>query len=190
MSSLRKVLSSRANGARSHGPSTPEGKQRSSQNAISHGLFARCVVLDNESRPAFNTLLRQHEDRLQPVDGMELGMVEEMVSSHWRMRRAWAMETRMLENEIVPEPHAEPEAAADAELDRMAAAFKSLAASASLALMHRYETRLHLIYQRALRNFLLLRAAVPTNPPVQNEPNPISGHSREIVLLPSGEVLP
>jgi hypothetical protein len=42
--------------------------------------------------------------------------------------------------------------------------------------MHRYQTRLHLIYQRTLHNILLLRAAT-----VPNEPSPISGHPQ---LLP------
>jgi hypothetical protein len=37
--------------------------------------------------------------------------------------------------------------------------------------MHRYQTRLHLNYQRALHNMLLLRAAT-----VPNEPSPISEH--------------
>jgi hypothetical protein len=59
------------------------------------------------------------------------------------------------------------------------------AALASISLMHRYETRLHLIYQRALHNLLLLRAADPQNSYTPNEPNPISGHSSEILLLPA-----
>src|ERR1039458_716563 len=58
-----------------------------------------------------------------------------------------------------------------AKSERIAAAFCSLAASPALALMHRYETRLHLVYQRSLHNLLLHRTlAVP------NEPSPISGH--------------
>jgi len=55
--------------------------------------------------------------------------------------------------------------------------------SPTLGLMHRYETRLHLMYQRALHNLVLLRAASPSppapNPGVPNEPSPISGHSPE-----------
>ena len=39
----------------------------------------------------------------------------------------------------------------------MDAAFGELAAQPKLALLHRYEARLHLMYQRALRNLLLLR---------------------------------
>src|SRR5438034_5599645 len=97
-SSIRRIQASRANGARSRGPATPEGKRRSSQNALRHGLLARCIVMEKESKETFESLLAQHLDRLQPSDGVEFGMIEEMVASHWRMRRTWAMETRMLED--------------------------------------------------------------------------------------------
>ena len=91
-------------------------------------------------------------------------MVEEMVASHWRLRRAWAIEARLLDNEADAQSAADP-------LDRLANAFADLAAKPSLGLMHRYQTRLHLNYQRALHNMLLLRAAT-----VPNEPSPISEH--------------
>jgi len=170
MPSLRLTLAARANGARSNGPATPEGKRRSSQNATRHGLLARCVVMQNESRAGFDALLAQHLDRYQPADGVEFGFIEEMVAAYWRMRRAWALETRIFENRVAAQQPGD-------ELDRMAAAFTDLANQPSLGLMHRYETRLHCIYQRALQNFLLLRAAAPAIP---NEPNPISEHPAEL----------
>jgi hypothetical protein len=121
--------------------------------------------MEKESLESFEALLTQHLDSLQPADGVEFGMVEEMVSSYWRMRRAWAIETRMLEDASNAQAESDP-------VGSIAAAFTSLAASPALALMHRYETRLHLVYQRSLHNLMLLRAlAVP------NEPSPISGHS-------------
>ena len=184
MSSLRKVLASRANGARSNGPSTPLGKQRSAQNAHRHGLLARCVVLETESGEAFENLLAQHLDRFQPADGVEFGMIEEMAAAYWRMRRAWAIETRMFENKIAAQPDSQSGAQsgpdpADGALDRMTTAFSDLATSPSLALMHRYETRLHLMYQRALHNLLLLRTV-----DIPNEPNPISEHPGALITLP------
>ena len=163
MSSVRLTLAARANGARSRGPATPEGKRRASQNATRHGLLARCIVMENESRTAFEALLAQHLERLQPADGLEFGFIEEMAAAYWRMRRAWALETRIFENHAKAQPPGD-------EIDRMAAVFTDPAAHPGLGLMHRYETRLHCIYQRALHNFLLLRAAIP------NEPNPISEH--------------
>jgi hypothetical protein len=88
------------------------------------------------------------------------------------MRRAWALETRIIENRAAAQQSGD-------ELDRMAAAFTDLANQPALGLMHRYETRLHCIYQRALQNFLVLRAAAPA-PAIPNEPNPISEHPAEL----------
>jgi hypothetical protein len=81
MSSLKRILSSRANGARSRGPTTPVGKQASSLNAVRHGLLAKCVVLTNECRENFDILLAQHLDRYRPADDVELSVVEEMASA-------------------------------------------------------------------------------------------------------------
>ena len=164
MSSLRRILSSRTNGARSAGPVTAQGKRSSSRNATSHGLLARHIVMRDESPEGFEAVLKEHLDRLQPADGVAYGMVEEMVSSHWRLRRAWAIETRLLENEAAAQPAGDP-------LDRMANAFADLAAKPTLSLLHRYQTRLHLNYQRALCNIFLLHAAS-----VPNEPSPITEH--------------
>jgi len=179
MSSLRRIIASRANGARSHGPETPEGKRRSSQNALSHGLLSDCVVLQCESREAFEDLLAQHIEHFGPLDGVEFGMIEEMASSYWRLRRLWAIENCLLEESLAAEP-------AGDDVSRIAAAFRKLAASPELALIHRYETRLHMMNQRALHNILLLRAAG-----IPNEPSPISGtgSGTDDRLLSSVEVL-
>jgi hypothetical protein len=48
-----RAAASRQNGARSRGPKTAEGKARSAQNALKHGLCARRFVVlgDEASRP-------------------------------------------------------------------------------------------------------------------------------------------
>jgi len=159
MSSLKRVLSSRANGARSRGPVTPAGKQASSLNAIRHGLLARCVVLKNESRENFDILMAQHLDRYRPADDVELSVLEEMASAFWRMRRLWAIETRLFDDAIRARQSGD-------EIDRMTGAFTDLASSPQFALLHRYEARLHHIRQRAFKNIHILR----NTPPSPNEP--------------------
>ena len=170
MSSVRRMLSSRANGARSRGPVTLEGKQRASLNALAHGLLARCTLMQGESAEALEALLNQHLERLGPTDGVELGMVQEMVAAYWRLCRAWAIETRTFDNQVAAQT-------AGDRLDRMTTAFSDLAAEPPAALLHRYETRLHLMYHRALQSLILLRLARP------NEPSPISEHSPEQASL-------
>jgi hypothetical protein len=59
-----------------------------------------------------------------------------MVAVFWRLRRAWAIETRQPGDEV----------------GRITAAFTELAPSPHLGLLHRYEARLHHIRQRALEN--------------------------------------
>jgi hypothetical protein len=87
---------------------------------------------------------------------------------YWRQRRAWAIETALLDKHIALQP-------GETAPERMAAAFDHLAASPTLPLLHRYETRQHLMYQRALRTFILLRTVK-----LPNDPSPISEHPPDV----------
>ena len=142
MPSLRRTLSSRANGALSRGPVTID---------LFHGLLARTTLMRGEWADGLKNVFNKYVDRLAPTDFVEYGYVEEMAAA-WRLRRLWAIETRTLDNE------ADAQTAGDT-LDRMAAAFAQLAEKPHPDLLHRYEMRMHLIYQRALQNLILLRTA-------------------------------
>jgi len=52
---LRRLISSRANAAKSTGPKSTAGKRRSSLNALRNGFRSQTVVLENESAPRFST---------------------------------------------------------------------------------------------------------------------------------------
>jgi hypothetical protein len=167
MSSIRRVRASRTNGARSRGPVTREGKERSARNALRHGILSQTVVLEEESSDAFRAALAAYVGRFHPVDDVDLAFIEEMATAFWRQRRCWGIEARMMQDAVAAATAADP-------LGRFAQAFSALAASPQLGLMHRYETRLHMMFQRALSNFLLVRdAAIP------NEPSPDSEQSDE-----------
>ena len=188
MSSIRRILASRANGARSKGPKTAEGKKRVAANAICHGLLANQVVLENESPEVFQALVCAYTSRLAPVDALEAGLVEEMASAYWRLRRGWSIETSLLNTALGNQPFAGDK---KGEIARSAAAFRHLAASPELPLLHRYETRLHNMFQRAMYNLLLLRDL-----DLPNKPSPIFGHPDDTTLeappspAPDVELLP
>ena len=180
MSSIRRILSSRANGARSRGPKTPLGKQHSSQNALTHGLTADTVILKTEPTGTYQVLFGDHLDRFQPVGGVEFGMIEEMVAANWRMRRAWAIETRIFDNQVSTEPPVLD------DLDKLAKSFTPPGGGPpNLALLHRYETRLHLMYQRSMHNILLLRALG-----THMEPSPNSEHQAALPALELQAIAP
>jgi hypothetical protein len=153
--SEKRLAANRANGALSRGPITPEGKARSSQNAIKHGLQSNIVVLRNENKEAYQSVLQSYYDRFKPVDQVECGLIEEMVAAYWRTRRALAIEMNMMDNEMDARP------TAPTELDRLSGAFGELATGPKMAVLQRYQTRLHRLHSRLIRDFIILRQAIP-----------------------------
>src|SRR5437867_3536802 len=100
MSSERQKAASRANGKLSHGPTSPEGKARSAMNARRHGFLSKIMVIEPEYKESFDTVVQEHLDRFPDLDGVELGMLEEMSVCHWRLRRIWTIEKVWMEQEI------------------------------------------------------------------------------------------
>ena len=178
MSSTRKQEAARRNGAQSKGPVTLEGKAASSLNSMRHGLTGSILVLTNEDRSRFQQFLQDHIQRFQPADAVELNLVEEMCAAAWRQRRCWAIETALLDLEMVKQD-AEIEKIFDTidETTRLALAFKGLADnSGSLALLGRYESRFRRQYEKAFQQLRLLqqerRAGEP--PPAEAPPRAAS----------------
>ncbi len=151
MSSIRRIISSRLNGALSKGPITKEGKRRSSQNAISHGLLAEIIVADVERPKGFFALLDQHLATFQPVNGVEAGLVEEMCAAQWRIQRTWCVENGLLNQALDTAP------SKDDGVAKLVEAFRHLSTDDAFRLIAIYEGRHHRRYHRAIQTFLLLR---------------------------------
>lgn len=86
----------RLNGAKSRGPKTEEGKAKSSQNALKHGLCAAKEVVapgDPEGFEEFQAGLHAH---FKPRNAWETVLVERIVACSWRLRRAAALEAHLL----------------------------------------------------------------------------------------------
>jgi hypothetical protein len=165
MSSDLKTQSARANGAKSHGPVTPEGRAISSRNSLSHGLSAQSVVLPAESSEDFQTLLDAHIHQFQPANHVETELVRVMVIARWRLRRILAIETSLLANELVRRAEdIEDEFSEMTGDERLAWVFQRLADNGqSLALLARYEGTLGRAFDRAFKQltFCSPRAPVP-----------------------------
>jgi hypothetical protein len=164
MRTQAQIEASRANGRRSQGPVTPEGKARSSQNAYRHGLLAHTMVLRTEDKEAFGQYLDQHLEHWKPFDDVELNLVEEMVGAAWRGRRAAGMQTMVYDAEIAA---IEPSGCGGSDL---VDAFNRLAASPALGLFHRYETHYHRIYHRCITTLTKLQKARLSAPAAPAEP--------------------
>ena len=93
----RKAEQARINGAKSNGPTTPEGKHRSSRNAIRHGMTANeHTVLEGESLHEYNEVRSAFIQALKPANLAELRIVEKIANHDWRLERHIMLETSLL----------------------------------------------------------------------------------------------
>jgi hypothetical protein len=84
---------SRINGAKSRGPKTPQGKQRSAQNALKHGLPAqKFIVVDGEDQAAFDALHAALIDELAPEGALQTLLASRIARAAWRLERAERIE--------------------------------------------------------------------------------------------------
>jgi hypothetical protein len=93
MTSLRKIEANRLNAQLSTGPVTDEGKRKSRQNAVRHGLTAETVIdalEDAEDYAAFEMAVTADYDAQSVV---ERELVLRLASLLWRLRRATAIES-------------------------------------------------------------------------------------------------
>ena len=63
---------------KSTGPRTPQGKQRSKFNARKHDLFSKAVLLQDESRVEYESLLNGLREDWQPQGKLETVLVEKL----------------------------------------------------------------------------------------------------------------
>jgi hypothetical protein len=160
MRSKSQIEASRRNGAQSHGPVTPEGKHRSSQNAIKHGLSARTVVLCTENSSLFEQLEQDYIESLQPTTILELHLVQHIAVAEWRMRRAWAVETAITDKCLADHKAQDDRENGDCDGDyRLGLNQKRI--DKELASVQRAETRFERTQARALAQFHCLRKLRP-----------------------------
>ena len=146
MSSQRRIDSSRANGARSRGPKTPEGLARCQAAPITHGLTARQVVLPGESEEEFRALRDAYLVHFRPRSVREVDLVTLLAATRWRLGRLGSFETDVFNAAIARQ---EPGLREDLKI---AAAFRSLCdESNAFANLDRYSARLNRIHQAALK---------------------------------------
>jgi hypothetical protein len=93
----------RANSAHSTGPRTESGKQRSSLNALGHGLTARTAVLPTEDLDAYQRHIQQFLDEYAPATPTEAQLVHELANTAWRLNRIPFLEAELLSQDPNPQ---------------------------------------------------------------------------------------
>lgn len=89
----RQIQARRENARRSHGPTTAEGKEKSSRNALKFGFLARNPVLPGEAESQYLDFRVKLLADLQPAGGIEGLLADNIVAAAWRLRRVPLVES-------------------------------------------------------------------------------------------------
>jgi len=184
MRSDKQRETARLNGAKSRGPKTAEGKQRSSANSFKHGVYSDAILLDTDDPEELEALRDMFFQRFQPRDAVEDSLVEDMVHAQWRTQRMQRLQTTTTEIEIAKfESHNQLDRHLNPDVFTAFACQASLKDSNILAFYHNLEFRYRRAFSRALRDLERLRKAPfqpDTNPEIKTEgtnPTPPPTHS-------------
>ena len=155
--SAARIQANHANSQLSTGPRTPEGKLRSSTNALRHGLTSKMVLLPGDDLDAYNDSKRRFFEELKPQGELEQQLAYTLVNTQWRLNRCRSFEESILAVETAgvddtpipaetaaagPEPHAR---LIESQVE-------------SLARLGLYESRLTRIFLTTLKQFRELQS--------------------------------
>ena len=156
MSTAAQQQANKQNAKHSTGPRTAEGKQRSSRNALKHGLCALDPLIPGEDPEAFQEHFCEIELDLKPATAIESNLVEQIADVSWRLKRLSRIEAAVITAfyDATAEQPLNQGNDTDQLLGTALAHDNRLAA---LNRLSRYEAQLSRRYHRALKEFRDLR---------------------------------
>jgi hypothetical protein len=99
--SERKLAANRNNAQKSTGPRTPEGKSKSSLNALTHGLRSRITpqtLVAQHEQEDFTALTQSLHAELNPQTPLQHLLADRIALLLWKQRRTAAAEAKLLDD--------------------------------------------------------------------------------------------
>ena len=168
VASSRRAEAARRNGAKSRGPKTEEGKLRSSQNSLKHGMHARTLILPGESQEEYDQLRDEYLEQFAPAGPAEKHEVETLYNAEFRIRRMRRMEVAHVKFQMDEGlDHNDLGIATGYEFD--------VNTGGGVTAVYNFEPKLQRDFDRALRRLLDLQKrrakAGPPPPAIENPQN-------------------
>ena len=170
------IEANRRNARHSSGPKSTNGKHRSSQNAMRHGLTGRVVVLPGEDVEVFKAFSKEIVESLNAESPMERQCAQTIADSQWRLNRA-----RTFEDGMIAMGHFEAEGNFTAENPNIHSALTAAKVfrdrSKDFVNLALYEQRIGKAQKEAFRQLYDLQArrkAASAMPPTLEEPKPVA----------------
>jgi hypothetical protein len=135
-------IANRANGAKSRGPVTPDGKAVSRLNAMKHGIYSELVIIEGETETDLVAFGKRLRAKLAPVGELELMLADKIVSTAWRLRRLAGIEAALFDRRETP-----------------AQAFSDYRAADKMLALGRYEAGLERALYKAMHELQRLQSA-------------------------------
>ena len=163
------IRANQANAARSTGPKTVEGKERSRRNSLKHGLTGEGVVLPDEDAAEVERTFEALREEMRPSGTMGEALVRRMATSIVRMERCVLQETASL-SERVRRAEADfeaPEGLDSETIDRLRAEAGRRAMfdpSKEATLARKYEAAAERGMYRALKEFRQVEREAKASP--------------------------
>jgi hypothetical protein len=198
---LRKAAQARINGSKSNGPTSADGKSKSSKNALKHGFAAKeNIVIQTEDAPAYESYVAGYRASFSPTTLAETDLVDQLASIVWRQSRLVATETALIDAQITQQSHLiekfhpgdsddpylatmlawqalarQPQKPADPNQPAGVPPQESRFDITSLELCRRYQVTLDRQYRNVLLNLRQLKkdfAGTPATQPATQQPTP------------------
>ena len=167
MASDKQTKANRLNAEKSTGPGSPEGKAKSSMNALKTGLDAKSEVLRCESLEEREELTAEYYLRFNPVTVEERFLVDRLINAEWMHRRYIAIDAAVIERRFN-------------ELDTLSLGLVYTQLSETLGRVDRRMTSAQRNYDRTLKQLQALQAKRP-----QPAPEPELEPNQEVELTES-----
>ena len=152
MATKKQLIANRKNAKQSTGP---KDTSLTRLNALKHGILSEEVLLEGEKRRDLEELGKRLRQELAPQGELEIILVDRIISSIWRLKRALKVETALMS-------YAYEEGLNDKwnnETGDERYACKCMLVGSDNEIVQRYETTIERQIYRALHELIRLQAA-------------------------------
>ena len=96
MSTQKQIDANRENAKNSHGPTTPEGKQRSSRNSTKHGFTGQTLILSPEEEDLYKAFVADYYNDYAPYDATTRQLTQQLADAHWSIQQIFVQQTNLM----------------------------------------------------------------------------------------------
>jgi hypothetical protein len=149
----KQIAASRANGQKSHGPTTTAGKAKSRFNALKHGIHAESQIMFAESAEDLAELAAELHELYSPADAAERFLVDTLINNEWRLRRLRSVEADLWQTAV--DTHLNK----NSEMERATSGDAFATSGTAFERLQRIVNSCERNYHRALKQLLALQVA-------------------------------